>query len=227
MVIDRLNSANMTPLADRESYETLTHMSLTISDSASNPIASPASTPASILDIPVNRIDGTPTTLAEHQGKVLLIVNVASKCGFTPQYAALEALHESLGDKGLVVCGFPANDFASQEPGSNDDIRAFCVATFGVKFPLYAKIAVTGDQRHPLYSALVANAPVTTGNTAELRKHLIEFGILPTNPPQILWNFEKFLIGRDGKVITRFASDVAPDDPWLREAIEEEIHRRM
>jgi glutathione peroxidase len=186
-----------------------------------------AATARSLLDIPVNRIDGAPATLAEHQGKVLLIVNVASKCGFTPQYAGLEALYESLGDRGLVICGFPANDFASQEPGSNDDIRAFCVAAFGIKFPLYAKIAVTGEQRHPLYSALIESAPETTGNTAELRKHLVEFGILPTNPPEILWNFEKFLVGRDGKVVTRFASDVAPDDPWLREAIEEEIGREL
>jgi glutathione peroxidase len=183
------------------------------------------SLPSSVLDIPVERIDGTPTSLAEHQGKVLLIVNVASQCGFTPQYAGLEALYEANRAKGLVVCGFPANDFAAQEPGSNADIQSFCETSFGVKFPMYAKIAVTGDARHPLYRALVASVPETTGDTAELRKHLIEFGITPTAPPEVLWNFEKFLVGRDGKVVKRFAPDVVPDDPALREAIAAEVNR--
>jgi glutathione peroxidase len=182
-----------------------------------------ATTP--ILDIPIDRIDGTPTSLAEHQGKVLLIVNVASKCGFTPQYAGLETLYEAHQDKGLVICGFPANDFAAQEPGSNDQIRAFCETSFGVKFPLYAKIVVTGEERHPLYSALVSSTPETTGDTAELRKHLIEFGVTPTSPPEVLWNFEKFLVGRDGKVVKRFAPNIAPEDALLREAIEDEISR--
>jgi glutathione peroxidase len=180
-----------------------------------------------VLDIPVDRIDGTHTSLAEHQGKVLLIVNVASLCGFTPQYAALEALYEAHRQKGLVVCGFPANDFAGQEPGSNAEIQSFCETSFGVKFPMYSKIAVTGKERHRLYSALVASAPQTTGDTTGLRQHLVEFGVQPTSPPEVLWNFEKFLVGRDGKVVSRFAPDVTPEDPVLREAVEAEVSRAL
>jgi glutathione peroxidase len=180
--------------------------------------------PASVLDIPVERIDGTPTSLAEYQGKVLLIVNVASQCGFTPQYAGLEALYEANRDKGLVICGFPANDFGAQEPGSNAEIHSFCETSFGVKFPMYAKIAVTGKARHPLYKALVSSIPETTGDTAELRKHLIEFGVTPTTAPEVLWNFEKFLVGRNGKVVRRFAPDVAPDDAVLHDAIAAELN---
>jgi glutathione peroxidase len=178
-----------------------------------------------LLDIPVERIDGTPTSLAEHQGKVLLIVNVASQCGFTPQYAALEALYEANRDKGLVVCGFPANDFAAQEPGSNAEIQSFCETSFGVKFPMYSKIVVTGEARHPLYNALIASAPQTTGDTTGLRQHLVEFGVQPTSPPEVLWNFEKFLVGRDGKVVSRFSPDVTPDDQVLRKAVEAEMNR--
>ncbi len=182
-----------------------------------------ATIPIPILDISVERIDGTPTSLAEHQGKVLLIVNVASQCGFTPQYAGLEALYEANREKGFVICGFPANDFAAQEPGSNAEIQSFCETSFGVKFPMYSKIVVTGDARHPLYDTLVSSTPETTGDTAGLRKHLIDFGVTPTSPPEVLWNFEKFLVGRDGKVVRRFAPDVAPEDAVLREAVEAEI----
>ena len=108
-----------------------------------------------ILDVPVERIDGTPTSLAEHKGKVMLIVNVASQCGFTPQYAALETLYETNHEKGFVVCGFPANDFAAQEPGSNEEIQSFCETSFGVKFPMYSKIAVTGaDKKNKIVSLL-------------------------------------------------------------------------
>jgi glutathione peroxidase len=178
-----------------------------------------------ILDIPVEKIDGAPASLAEHRGKVLLIVNVASQCGFTPQYGPLEALYAEKREQGLVVCGFPANEFAGQEPGSNQDIHSFCETNFGVSFPMYAKIAVAGETRHPLYNALVESAHETTGNTTELRKHLIEFGVTPTSPPEVLWNFEKFLVGRDGQVVQRFAPDVAPDDAVLRKAIDTEIDR--
>jgi len=186
-----------------------------------------ASTPASVLDLPVDRIDGTPASLAEHRGKVLLIVNVASKCGFTPQYAGLEALYEAYRAQGLVVCGFPANDFRGQEPGSNAEIQAFCETGFGVTFPMYAKIAVTGAARHPLYSALVASAPETTGDTDGLRQHLAKLGIEATTPPEVLWNFEKFLLGRDGSVVARFAPAVAPGDPALRDAIEAALKQRL
>jgi glutathione peroxidase len=180
-----------------------------------------------ILDLPVARIDGTPTSLAEHKGKVLLIVNVASQCGFTPQYAALETLYETNREKGFVVCGFPANDFGAQEPGSNHEIQSFCETSFGVKFPMYSKIAVTGAEQHPLYNALVESTPETTGDTTDLRKHLVEFGVEPTSPPEVLWNFEKFLIGRDGNVVGRFAPDIVPDDPLLHSAIEAEINRSL
>jgi glutathione peroxidase len=182
-------------------------------------------TPAPILDIPVERIDGTATSLAEHQGKVLLIVNVASQCGFTPQYAGLEALYEANREKGFEICGFPANDFAAQEPGSNAEISAFCETSFGVKFPMYSKIVVTGEARHPLYNALISSTPETTGDTSELRKHLIEFGVTPTSAPEVLWNFEKFLVGRDGRVAGRFAPDVVPEDAVLRDAVEAEMNR--
>jgi glutathione peroxidase len=180
-----------------------------------------------ILDVPVERIDGTPTSLAEHKGKVLLIVNIASKCGFTPQYSALEALYERNSHRGFVICGFPANDFGAQEPGSNEEIQSFCQSNFGVKFPMYSKIVVTGVERHPLYNALVLSGTETKGDTSELRKHLVEFGVEPTAPPEVLWNFEKFLVGRDGKVAARFAPDIEPDNPMLRDAIEAEINRTL
>ena len=180
-----------------------------------------------ILNVPVARIDGTPASLAEHQGKVLLIVNVASQCGFTPQYEGLETLYEEHRGKGFVICGFPANDFGAQEPGSNAEIQSFCETSFGVKFPMYSKIAVTGAERHPLYNALVQSTPETTGDTADLRQHLVEFGVQPTAPPEVLWNFEKFLVGRDGKVVARFAPDIAPGDVRLRDAIEAEINHTL
>jgi glutathione peroxidase len=180
-----------------------------------------------ILDIPVERIDGTHASLAEHKGKVLLLVNVASKCGFTPQYAALEALYQQNREKGFVICGFPANDFGAQEPGSDEEIQSFCQLNFGVQFPMYSKIVVTGAERHPLYSALVESTPETKGDTTDLRQHLREFGVEPTAPPEVLWNFEKFLVGRDGKVVARFSPDIAPEDPMLRSAIEAEINRAL
>ena len=179
----------------------------------------------SLLEVPVERIDGAPASLAEHQGKVLLIVNVASKCGFTPQYAALETLYEQYRDKGLVICGFPANDFGAQEPGTDSEIQSFCLSNFGVQFPMYSKITVTGDGRHPLYEALIRSIPEVKGDTVQLRQHLRDFGVEPTSPPEVLWNFEKFLIGRNGKVAARFAPDVEPLDPALRDAIEAELSR--
>ncbi|HEY0784564.1 MAG TPA: glutathione peroxidase [Acidobacteriaceae bacterium] len=181
------------------------------------------STAAGLLDIPVQRIDGTGTSLAEHLGKVVLVVNVASKCGFTSQYAGLEALYRQHREHGLVVCGFPSNDFAGQEPASNQEIASFCQTSFAVDFPLYAKIPVTGAAKHPLYAALVAAQPATLGDTAGLRKDLQNFGATTTAEPEVLWNFEKFLLGRDGAVVGRFASNVAPDSPELRRAIEAEL----
>jgi glutathione peroxidase len=179
----------------------------------------------SILDIPVERIDGSSASLGEHAGKVVLVVNVASKCGFTPQYAGLEKLYEENREKGFVICGFPANDFAAQEPGANAEIESFCQLNFGVSFPLYSKIEVTGEGRHPLYTALTATAPEVTGDTSGLRQHLVDFGAVPTAPPEVLWNFEKFLVGRDGKVVARFAPDVAPEDAVLADAIHAALNR--
>jgi glutathione peroxidase len=150
--------------------------------------------------IPLKTIAGADASLADYDGKVLLVVNVASKCGLTPQYEGLEALYRAGRDRGLVVLGFPANDFGAQEPGSNDEIASFCTTNFGVDFPMFGKIGVKGPDKHPLYAALIAQSdrPDT----------------------EIAWNFEKFLIGRDGRVIGRFSPRTAPDDPALVAAIE-------
>ena len=181
---------------------------------------------AAVLDIPVEKIDGAPASLAEYKGKVVLVVNVASKCGLTPQYDALEKLYRQYREHGFVVCGFPANDFSGQEPGSNNEIAAFCRSTFAVDFPMYAKIAVTGPERHPLYTALVAAKPETTGDTTGFREGLISFGATPTDPPEVLWNFEKFLLSRSGEVVARFAPNLLPDSPEIRGAIEAELARQ-
>ena len=180
----------------------------------------------SIYDVPVATIAGEPATLAAYRGKVLLVVNVASKCGLTPQYDALEKLYDRFKDRGLVVLGFPANDFGAQEPGSNDEIATFCRASFGVNFPMFSKIAVTGPGIHPLYKTLIDAEPKATGPTREsfrerLNGFLSKNSFPPTNPePGILWNFEKFLIGRDGTVVARFSPEVVPDDPAIVAAIE-------
>ena len=178
----------------------------------------------SVYDVPVRRIDGAEASLKEYAGKVLLIVNVASKCGFTPQYEGLEKLYEAERERGLMILGFPANNFLSQEPGSSDEIATFCSTTYGVEFPLFEKISVKGDDRHPLYDQLIAAQPAATpkpgGNLAErLAKH----GIAPENPSDVFWNFEKFLVARDGRVVGRFSTEIAPDDPLLRAAIEAEL----
>jgi glutathione peroxidase len=180
---------------------------------------------APLYDIPVSRINGEGTSLAEYRGKVLLIVNVASKCGLTPQYDALEKIYSRFKDSGLVVLGFPANDFGGQEPGSNEDIQAFCKTTFNVDFPLFSKIVVTGPETHPLYKSLIAAKPVATSPGREaFRENLNGFlkqHNATTHPePGILWNFEKFLIDRNGNVVARFSPEVLPDDPSIVAAIE-------
>jgi glutathione peroxidase len=179
---------------------------------------------SSLYEIPLERIDGTAAALSEFAGKVLLIVNVASKCGFTKQYAGLESLYESQRERGLVVLGFPANDFGAQEPGANAEIATFCSTTYNVQFPLFAKIAVKGAGQHPLYRELVAAQPTATEKTdSDFRAQLASYGVRADDPTDVLWNFEKFLIGRDGSVVARFAPDVAPDDPLLLDAIEREL----
>jgi glutathione peroxidase len=174
--------------------------------------------------IPLKRIDGTDTSLAAFQGKVMLIVNVASKCGLTPQYEGLEKVYREHRDEGFVVLGFPANDFAGQEPGSNDEIAQFCTTKFEVDFPMFEKIVVTGEQQHPLYQALTEAEPVATALPGtDFRKDLEGYGIKPNAAPGVLWNFEKFLVGRDGQVAARFSPDVKPDDPIVQAAIAKAI----
>jgi glutathione peroxidase len=156
----------------------------------------------SLRDIPVNTLSGQPSSLSELDGKTLLIVNVASKCGLTPQYTGLEELHERFADQGFAVVGFPCNQFGGQEPGSADEIAEFCSATYGVTFPMFEKIDVNGAQRHPIYTELTAVADAD-GEAGDIQ-----------------WNFEKFLIGPDGAVLARFRPMTAPDAPELVEAIQ-------
>lgn len=173
-----------------------------------------------VQDIPVDTIGGEPTTLGEYAGKVVLVVNVASKCGLTPQYEGLQRLHRTYADRGLVVAGFPANDFGAQEPGSNDEIVEFCSTNYAVEFPMFSKISVVGEEQHPLYAALTAAMPTATGDKEAFRERLRSGGRTPTEDPDVVWNFEKFLIGRDGEVVARFAPTIAPDDDELISAIE-------
>ncbi|CAI9416667.1 Thioredoxin/glutathione peroxidase BtuE [Pleomorphomonas sp. T1.2MG-36] len=177
-----------------------------------------------LFDTPLATLDGVPTTLKPWLGKVLLVVNTASKCGLTPQYEVLVNLYQRFKDRGFEVLGFPANDFAGQEPGSNEEIATFCSTTFGVDFPMFAKIAVTGPDKHPLYKTLIAEKPeARTLPGTDFRAALRGHGITPTEAPEVLWNFEKFLIGRDGKVIDRFSPDTAPDADIIVAAIEKAL----
>ncbi len=173
-----------------------------------------------LTDIHLKTITNEVASLADYAGKVALVVNVASKCGLTPQYEGLETLYESYKDRGFVVLGFPANDFAGQEPGSNEEIADFCQTTFAVDFPMFSKITVTGADKHPLYAALTKAAPVAQGDAEGFRESLRGYGMTPNPEPEVLWNFEKFLIARDGSVAGRFAPTTTPDDPALVGAIE-------
>lgn len=173
-----------------------------------------------IFEIPVKKIDGTETNLGEFKDKALLVVNVASKCGLTPQYEGLEKIYREFSDKGFEVLGFPANNFLSQEPGTDDEIKEFCSSTYDVTFPLFSKISVKGDDQHDLYKALTAERPsadIDNGNAFE--EKLAGFGSTRDQPSGLLWNFEKFLIGKDGKVAARIAPDVPADDPRVVEKI--------
>ena len=154
----------------------------------------------SIYDIPLKDIDGKDASLKPYQGKVMIIVNVASKCGFTPQYTALEALYQKYKDQGLVVLGFPCNQFAHQEPGTDAEIKQFCSSKYNVTFPMFDKLEVNGANRHPLYVLLAGKESPFAGN--------------------IGWNFTKFLVGRDGKILKRFNSPVKPESPEMIQAIE-------
>jgi glutathione peroxidase len=171
---------------------------------------------AAIYDVPVRKITGAESSLAEYKGKVVLVVNVASKCGLTPQYEGLEELYRKYRDRGFVIAGFPANDFAAQEPGTNEEIQTFCTTNFGVDFPLFDKITVVGAEKHPLYAMLIHAQPkaVSTGKVP-FAEDLRKYGISPNAEPEILWNFEKFLVNRSGDVVARFAPDTKPSDPAL------------
>ncbi len=159
---------------------------------------------ASVYDYTLNSIDGKPTPLASFKGKVVLLVNVASRCGFTPQYTGLEALYEKYKDQGFVIVGFPANNFGSQEPGTNEEIKTFCKSKYSVTFPMMAKVSVKGDDTTPLYQYLTKSAnPATEGD--------------------IKWNFTKFLVDKDGNVIARFEPKVTPEDPALVSAVEKAL----
>jgi glutathione peroxidase len=156
----------------------------------------------SLYDIPLETLDGKPATLAEHTGEVMLVVNVASRCGFTPQYEALEKLYETYSERGFTVLGFPCNQFLYQENGSAEEIAQFCSANYGVSFPMFAKIKVKGRDQHPLYAELT-KAEDAKGKSGKVK-----------------WNFEKFLVNRDGEIVGRYRSKVKPDDPEVVGAIE-------
>jgi len=176
-----------------------------------------------LQQIPIKTIAGADSSLQAFAGKVVLVVNVASKCGLTKQYSALEKLYEDYKEKGLVVAGFPSNDFAGQEPGTNQEIAEFCTATFGVKFPLFEKTTVVGPSKHPLYAALTSAQPEAIGDKTAFRAGLAKHGLTPNPDPEVLWNFEKFLVNKQGEVVARFAPDLTPDDPKVVSAIEKAL----
>jgi glutathione peroxidase len=169
-------------------------------------VASAHAAPKSIYDFTLPLLNGKDAPLASYKGKVVLVVNVASRCGFTPQYTALEATYEKYKDQGFVIIGFPANNFGGQEPGTNEEIAKFCTGKYNVTFPVYGKISVKGDDQAPLYSYLTKDAnPRVAGD--------------------IKWNFTKFLVDRDGNVVQRFESAVTPDSPEVIAAIEAQLKK--
>lgn len=176
-----------------------------------------------IQDIPLSTITHDDATLRDFAGSVLLVVNVASKCGLTPQYEALEQTYERYRDQGFAVLGFPANDFGAQEPGTEEEITEFCQTNYSVQFPMFSKISVVGEDQHPLYQALTTAAPRAEGDPDAFRDRLRGYGMTPNEDPDVLWNFEKFLVDRDGEVVARFAPTIAPDDPIVVAAIEREL----
>ena len=176
----------------------------------------------SIYNIPVNTIAGDQINLDQYQGQVLLLVNVASKCGLTPQYEGLEKLYQDKKAQGFQILGFPANNFLAQEPGTNEEIQQFCSVNYDVHFPLFAKISVAGEDKHPLYDTLIHAIPERIGE-GPWWKDLVDYGLTPNPLPEILWNFEKFLINKQGQIVARFAPDITADDPRLLQAIQDEL----
>ena len=176
--------------------------------------------------IKVKDIDNKELSLEEYKGKVLLVVNVASACGLTPQYEGLEDLYEKYQDQNFAVLGFPANEFAAQEPGTNEEIKEFCQTKFNIKFPMFSKMVVKGEGQHPLYQYLTKTKPDAVGKeNSGLHKALDQEGLLTGEANDISWNFEKFLVNRDGEIVQRFNPDVEPNDTRLVEAIETELKK--
>ena len=169
-------------------------------------MVTPVFAASSVYDFTLPSIDGEPMPLANFKGKVVLLVNVASKCGYTPQYKGLEALYEKYKGQGLVILGFPANNFGAQEPGTNQEIKTFCSTKYSVTFPMYAKVSVKGADQTPLYQYLTTKAD-------------------PSHSGDIKWNFTKFLVDRDGHVVQRFESAVTPDSPDVVSAVEKELNK--
>ncbi len=179
---------------------------------------------ADVYAVPLKRIDGSETTLGDFKGRVLLVVNVASKCGLTPQYEGLESLYEAKRPEGLEILGFPANNFGGQEPGSHEEIVEFCSTNYSVQFPLFEKISVQGDDQHPLYDALIQAQPEATHKAdSDFKEKLAGYGISQDKATDVLWNFEKFLVSRNGEVVGRFAPDVGPEDELLLTAIDAQL----
>lgn len=177
-----------------------------------------------IYDTELVTLDGEKTTLSAWQDKVLLVVNVASKCGLTPQYEELENLQKAWQDHGFSVLGFPCNQFLEQEPGSSEEIKTFCSTTYGVTFPMFAKTDVNGEGRHPLYAQLIAACPdAVRPEGSGFYERQVSKGRGPKAPGDILWNFEKFVIGRDGRIVQRFAPDMTPEDPIILETIKQAL----
>jgi glutathione peroxidase len=177
-----------------------------------------------VYNFDVKKINGQSTSLKDYQGKVMLVVNVASKCGLTPQYEGLETLYKNYREQGLEVLGFPANEFLAQEPGSNEEIEKFCTMNFGVDFPMFEKIVVKGEGQHPLYNYLTTTKPEATmkeGGT--LISRLKDKGLISGKENDIKWNFEKFLVNKKGEVVGRFSPELDPMDPVIVKAVEREL----
>jgi glutathione peroxidase len=178
-----------------------------------------------LQSIPIKTITGSDSSLGDYAGNVLLIVNVASQCGLTPQYEGLVTLYRKYCDQGFVVLGFPANDFGAQEPGTDEEIATFCSVKFGVDFPMFSKMVASGPDKHPLYENLTAAWPEASGDADAMREGMRSRGRTPTEQPEVLWNFEKFLISRSGQVVGRFVPATRPDAPELEAAIEAELSK--
>ncbi|KMP11095.1 hypothetical protein UR09_04330 [Candidatus Nitromaritima sp. SCGC AAA799-A02] len=186
-----------------------------------------------IYEISLKTLEGRPVGLSEYRGKVLFIVNVASRCGFTPQYKGLQALHEKYASKGLCILGFPCNDFGGQEPGSEKEIRDFCEINYGVGFELFEKVKVKGEGAHPLYRVLQGSglpAVLSAGVKSKLfQVFTFLMSLLKTGKPpvrtEVQWNFHKFLIDKEGVPVAHFASDCEPRNPGVIDAIERELSK--